>query len=66
MNKPRPKPKPFHTEESYAAAAEMCKRLSDHQNFRTLGDDLSGHDSFMVMAGLKQAAKAPGAPKPAR
>jgi hypothetical protein len=54
----RTRPDPYHTEESYAGLSEVCKRLSKSQDFRTLGDELSGHDSFMVMAGLKQSAKA--------
>jgi hypothetical protein len=39
---------------------ELCKRLSKSQDFRDISDDLSGHDSFMVVAGIKAAKqKAP-------
>lgn len=60
--KAKSQPKPHHTEESYSALSAVCKELSKHQNFRTLGDELGAPNSVMVMAGLKAAAKPPSAP----
>lgn len=55
MNTTRKTPTFKYDEKAERAAEEMCKRLSQNQNFRTLGDELSGHDSSMIMVGLKEA-----------
>lgn len=40
--------------------AEICKRMSTSQNFRTLGDDLAqgGRDAVMLVTGMRAAQEA--------
>jgi hypothetical protein len=57
-------------EESYRKLQEMAKRHSKPRGgFRTLGDELSGHEGAVLAFGLKQAAEPrptrPGTPKSA-
>jgi hypothetical protein len=42
---------------------EMLKRLSKTSDFRSIGEELSGHDSAMIIAGLREATKG-AAPTP--
>ena len=46
---------------------EIFKRMSTSQNFRTLGDELAGHDAVMLVTGMRaaqEAAPAAGAVRP--
>ena len=62
----KPKIKP-RSEVSDAEADELCRRLSKPGHFRTMGDELAGHDSFMLVTGMRaaqEAAPAAGAVRP--
>lgn len=67
MNQPK---KIYDSDASFQRAVEMSKRHSKTHDFRTIGDELSGHEGAMIVAGIKAAeepkTQAPGAPKPAR
>lgn len=50
-------------DENVRKAQEVAKRISQSQDFRSLGDQLSGHEASMIATGIKAAqTKAAGEP----
>ena len=43
--------------EKFAELDALCKGLSKSQDFRSLGDDLATADSFVLVAGIREAQK---------
>lgn len=54
-----------YSKEELSELSALCKSLSVDQDFRTIGDDLSSHDSAMVMAGVRAAGRPIPAATPA-
>ena len=51
-SRPAALPQNAEHETSFRALDEIARRHSKSQEFRSLGDELSGHEPFVILAGI--------------